>query len=84
MSPGGRLAGDAPFGRQAEPEHEQNTRTRESCDLISKLDSEPGRGHHVVLLRPNALLRVGLSPAAKVLDLKGAVPVSRAQGGENW
>jgi hypothetical protein len=27
--------------------------------------------HHVALLAPEALLRVGLSPAAKVLDLKG-------------
>ena len=27
--------------------------------------------HHVALLRPEALLRAGLSPAAKVLDLKG-------------
>jgi hypothetical protein len=27
--------------------------------------------HHVALLTPDALLRVGLSPAAKVLDLKG-------------
>ena len=26
--------------------------------------------HHVALLAPGALLRVGLSPAAKVLDLK--------------
>ena len=26
--------------------------------------------HHVALLTPGALLRVGLSPAAKVLDLK--------------
>jgi hypothetical protein len=27
--------------------------------------------HHVALLAPEALLRVGLSPAAKILDLKG-------------
>jgi ribosomal protein S27E len=27
--------------------------------------------HHVALLTPEALLRVGLNPAAKVLDLKG-------------
>jgi len=27
--------------------------------------------HHVALLTPEALLRVGLSPAAEVLDLKG-------------
>jgi len=27
--------------------------------------------HHVALPTPGALLRVGLSPAAKVLDLKG-------------
>jgi hypothetical protein len=27
--------------------------------------------HHVALLTPEALLRSGLSPAAKVLDLKG-------------
>jgi hypothetical protein len=27
--------------------------------------------HHVALLTPEALLRVGLSPGAKVLDLKG-------------
>jgi hypothetical protein len=27
--------------------------------------------HHVALLTPDALMKVGLSPAAKVLDLKG-------------
>jgi len=27
--------------------------------------------HHVALLTPEALLRAGLNPAAKVLDLKG-------------
>jgi ribosomal protein S27E len=27
--------------------------------------------HHVALLSPEALLKVGLRPAAKVLDLKG-------------
>jgi ribosomal protein S27E len=27
--------------------------------------------HHVALLTPEALLRVGLSPAAKILDLEG-------------
>jgi hypothetical protein len=27
--------------------------------------------HHVALLTPEALLRIGLSPGAKVLDLKG-------------
>jgi hypothetical protein len=27
--------------------------------------------HHVALLTPEALMKVGLSPAAKVLDLKG-------------
>jgi hypothetical protein len=27
--------------------------------------------HHVALLTPEALLKVGLNPAAKVLDLKG-------------
>jgi hypothetical protein len=27
--------------------------------------------HHVALLTPEALLRLGLSPAVKVLDLKG-------------
>jgi ribosomal protein S27E len=26
--------------------------------------------HHIALLTPEALLRIGLSPAAKVLDLK--------------
>jgi len=30
---------------------------------------------HVALRTPNFLLRLGLSPAAKVLDLKGAGPV---------
>ena len=29
--------------------------------------------HHVALLRPDFLLRLGLSPQAKVLDLKGRV-----------
>jgi hypothetical protein len=33
--------------------------------------------HHVALLTPNALLRAGLSPAAKVLDLKGRFPLPR-------
>ena len=28
-------------------------------------------------VRPEALLRVGVSPAAKVLDLKGAAPLPR-------
>jgi hypothetical protein len=31
------------------------------------------------LLTPEALLRVGLSPAAKVLDLKGRAPVPRVR-----
>ncbi|HEY3619982.1 MAG TPA: hypothetical protein VGK96_24495 [Candidatus Sulfotelmatobacter sp.] len=30
-----------------------------------------GACHHVALLTPEALMKVGLSPAAKVLDLKG-------------
>jgi hypothetical protein len=34
--------------------------------------------HHVALLTPEALLRVGLSPATKVLDLKGRL---RCRGG---
>jgi hypothetical protein len=29
--------------------------------------------HHVALLRPDFLLRLGLNPRAKVLDLKGRV-----------
>jgi len=29
--------------------------------------------HHIALLRPDSLLRLGLSPQAKVLDLKGRV-----------
>jgi hypothetical protein len=36
--------------------------------------------HHVALLRPEALLRVGLSPAAKVLDLKGRLRCRREEG----
>ena len=40
--------------------------------------------HHVALLTPEALLRAGLRPAAKVLDLKGAAPVSRVQSREDW
>lgn len=35
--------------------------------------------HHVALLAPEALLRVGLSPGAKVLDLKGQAPVPRVR-----
>jgi len=35
--------------------------------------------HHVALLPPGALLRVGLLPAAKVLDLQGALPVPRVR-----
>jgi len=34
--------------------------------------------HHVALLTPGALLRVGLSPGAKVLDLKDRL---RCRGG---
>jgi hypothetical protein len=38
--------------------------------------------HHAALLTPEALLRVGLSPAAKVLDLKGRL---RCRGcGRKW
>src|SRR3954471_17577361 len=36
--------------------------------------------HHVALLTPEALLRAGLSPAAKVLDLEGRLRV-REEGG---
>jgi hypothetical protein len=32
---------------------------------------------HVALLTPEALMRGGLSPAAKVLDLEGAIAVPR-------
>jgi hypothetical protein len=38
------------------------------CDLV-KVDC--AACHHVALLTPEALLRASLSPAAKVLDLKG-------------
>jgi len=34
--------------------------------------------HHVALLRPAALLKFGLSPAVKVLDLKGRVSAASA------
>jgi hypothetical protein len=38
--------------------------------------------HHVALLTPEALLRAGLSPTAKVLDLKGRLALRglRAEG----
>jgi hypothetical protein len=36
--------------------------------------------HHVALLTPEALLRVGLSPGAKVLDLKGQFRCWGAEG----
>jgi hypothetical protein len=35
--------------------------------------------HHVALLTPEALLRVGLSPAAKVLDCQRAAAVPRVR-----
>jgi hypothetical protein len=38
--------------------------------------------HHVALLTPEALLRAGLSPATKVLDLKGAAAVPRVRAEE--
>jgi hypothetical protein len=37
--------------------------------------------HHVALLTPEALLRAGLSPGAKILDLQRAVPVPRVRKG---
>jgi hypothetical protein len=37
--------------------------------------------HHVALLPPEALLRVGLSPGAKVLDLKGRLLSSLREEG---
>lgn len=41
--------------------------------------------HHVALLTPEVLLRVGLSPAAKVLDLKVGYGVGGVGGrGERW
>jgi hypothetical protein len=39
--------------------------------------------HHVALLTPEALLRIGLGPAAKVLvDQRGAREGLRSRGGE--
>jgi hypothetical protein len=40
--------------------------------------------HHVALLTPEALMRVGLSPGAKVLDLKGRFRCRGCVGGEGW
>jgi ribosomal protein S27E len=46
--------------------------------------------HHVALLTPEALLRVGLSPGTKVLDLKGRLKCrgcgrkGRAVGSIKW
>ena len=34
--------------------------------------------HHVTLLMPEAVLRTGLSPTAKVLDLKGGLATAGA------
>ena len=44
------------------------------CDDFVKVDS--ATCHHVALLRPGALQKLGLSPATKVLDLnmRGQVP----------
>jgi hypothetical protein len=63
---------------------------RTSFDLVSPrtgLANRPrpkylGSCHHVALLTREALRRVGLSPAAKVLDLKGRfrVPRMRKEG----
>ncbi|MGC2200089.1 MAG: hypothetical protein WA633_08090 [Stellaceae bacterium] len=36
--------------------------------------------HHVALLTPQALLRVGLSPGAKILDLKDRLGAADAGG----
>jgi hypothetical protein len=36
--------------------------------------------HHVAVLPPDALLRNGLSPAAKVLDVKGRLRCVRFRG----
>jgi hypothetical protein len=41
--------------------------------------------HHVALLTPEELLRAGLSPAAKVLDLKGRLRYPGSGGkGREW
>jgi hypothetical protein len=40
--------------------------------------------HHVALLTPEALLRVGLSRAAKVLDLKGRLRAGGAVVSIKW
>src|SRR5262252_8778467 len=42
---------------------------------FAKLDCAACR--HVAILTPEALLKVGLSPAAKVLDLRGPISVAR-------
>jgi hypothetical protein len=40
--------------------------------------------HHVALLTPEALLRLGQSPGAEVLDLKGRFRCRGCVGGEGW
>ena len=53
------------------------------CDDFVKVDS--ATCHHVALLTPEALLRVGLSSTAKVLDLKGRLLCRGAVGrGGRW
>jgi hypothetical protein len=48
---------------------------------FAKLDCAACR--HVAILTPEALLKVGLSPAAKVLDLRGPISVARLRT-EGW
>ena len=51
-------------------------RTARPCDLV-KVDCVAC--HHVALLTPEALLRFGLSPAAKVLDRKERLRCRRCE-----
>ena len=61
---------------------QEHTSGRDAALYLARIE-DLGRGdfvkvdcsacHHVALLTPDFLLRLGLSPAAKVLDLKGWV-----------
>jgi hypothetical protein len=62
-------------------EQYRNIGTGGMLPLYAARIEDPGRGdfvkvdcaacHHVALLTPEALVKIGLSPTAKVLDLKG-------------
>jgi hypothetical protein len=75
------MAVDEAVSASFDLEHSRNNELGGMLPLYAARIADLGQGdfvkvdcaacHHVALLTPTALLRVGLSPAAKVLDLKG-------------